>query len=150
MELLNAIISFLVIMSFIVFIHEYGHFIFARLFKVHIEEFSIGFGKRIFSFKDKKGTEWKFSLIPMGGYVKMFGDDNPASAPSGNIQEFTEEEKQKSFYFKPLYQKFLIVFAGPLFNYLLGFVVFFCLIFNNGIQKLRILSIKFKIIHLLI
>jgi len=135
MELLNAILSFVVIMSFIVFIHEYGHFIFARFFKVHIEEFSIGFGKKIFSFKDKKGTEWKFSLIPMGGYVKMFGDENPASTPSNQVQEFTEKQKQKSFYFKPLYQKFLIVFAGPLFNYLLGFAVFFCLIFNNGISK---------------
>ncbi len=135
MELLNALISFLVIMSLIVFIHEYGHFIVARIFKVQIEEFSIGFGKKIFGFCDKKGTEWKFSLIPMGGYVKMFGDENPASQPSKSIQEFTEEQKQKSFYFKPLYQKFCIVFAGPLFNYLLGFVIFFFLIYNNGISK---------------
>ena len=99
MELLNAIISFLVIMSFIVFIHEYGHFIFARFFKVYIEEFSIGFGKKICIFKDKKGTEWKLSLIPMGGYVKMFGDESPASAPSNQLQEFTEEQKTKKFLF---------------------------------------------------
>ncbi|MBL6785193.1 MAG: RIP metalloprotease RseP [Rickettsiales bacterium] len=135
MEILNTIISFLIIMSFIVFIHEFGHFIFARLFKVKVEEFSIGFGKEVFSFKDKKDTKWKFALFPLGGYVKMFGDGNAASVVSEDIYKMSDIERAQSFFFKPLYQKFLIVFAGPLFNYLLGFVIFFYLFFQNGITK---------------
>jgi regulator of sigma E protease len=122
-------------MSFIVFIHEFGHFIVARIFKVKVEEFSIGFGKTIFGFTDKKQTKWKFSLIPLGGYVKMFGDNNAASGVSGDIYKLPKSERSKSFFFKPLYQKFLIVLAGPLFNYLLGFVIFFFLIWQNGMSK---------------
>ncbi|MBT4922569.1 MAG: RIP metalloprotease RseP [Rickettsiales bacterium] len=122
-------------MSFIVFIHEFGHFLFARIFNVKIEEFSIGFGKKIFGFTDSKETKWKFALIPLGGYVKMFGDSNVASGASKDIYQLTEDERKQSFFFKPLYQKFLIVLAGPLFNYLLGFIIFFGLIWQNGMSK---------------
>ena len=83
-------LSFIVVISAIVFVHEYGHYIVAKLCKVKIESFSIGFGKEIFGFNDKSGTRWKFSIIPAGGYVKMFGDANEASAPDQeNLKKHT-------------------------------------------------------------
>lgn len=77
----HNIFSFILVISGIVFIHEFGHFIVARLCGVKVEQFSIGFGKKLFAFKDKKNTEWKFCLLPFGGYVKMYGDSNGASVP---------------------------------------------------------------------
>ena len=135
MEFIHFLLSFLIIMSVIVFIHEYGHFIFARFFKVKIESFSIGFGKEIVGFTDKHKTRWSFSCIPLGGYVKMYGDESVASSNSKKVLKLTKKQKKEAFYFKPLYQKALIVFAGPLFNYLTGFLVFLLLFWNNGISK---------------
>ncbi|MEM7617585.1 MAG: RIP metalloprotease RseP [Pseudomonadota bacterium] len=116
--------SFILIISFIVFIHEFGHYYVAKLCKVKIECFSIGFGKELFGFNDKSGTRWKFCLIPMGGYVKMLGDADPASSPDvKKINSLTEEQKQYAFYAKKLWQKTAIVFAGPLANYILAIVI---------------------------
>ncbi len=117
-------LSFIVVISAIVFVHEYGHYIVAKLCKVKIESFSIGFGKEIFGFNDKSGTRWKFSIIPAGGYVKMFGDANEASAPDQeNLKNMPLEDKQYAFHFKKLYQKALIVAAGPIANFLLASVI---------------------------
>ncbi|KJV69463.1 RIP metalloprotease RseP [Candidatus Neoehrlichia procyonis] len=114
--------SFIFIISIIVFIHEYGHYIVAKICNVKIETFSIGFGPELFGIKDKSGTRWKFSLIPIGGYVKMFGDANIAStgATSSNL---TAEEKLYAFYEKSLLQKFCIAFAGPLANLLFAVII---------------------------
>lgn len=118
------IAAFVVILSIIVFIHEYGHYIIAKWCGVKIEEFSIGFGKEIAGFNDKSGTRWKFCIIPMGGYVKMFGDINPASAPDKQkLQSFTAEEEKVTFHGKPLWQKALVVSGGPLANFLLAIVI---------------------------
>lgn len=109
------LLSFSLIISIIVFVHEYGHYIVAKICKVKVEAFSIGFGPEIFSFNDKSGNKWKLSAIPLGGYVKMLGDANEASIPSKQ-QELTDEEKLYSFHIKPRYQKAAVVFAGPFAN----------------------------------
>lgn len=118
------LLSFLVVISVIVFIHEYGHYIVAKLCGVKIDTFSIGFGKELFGFNDKSGTRWKFSVVPAGGYVKMFGDEDEASRPAeSTLLSMSDEEKNQAFYFKKLYQKALIVAAGPVANFILAAVI---------------------------
>ncbi|MCF8495290.1 MAG: RIP metalloprotease RseP [Alphaproteobacteria bacterium] len=133
--------SFLLILSLLVFIHEWGHYIVARLCGVRIEIFSIGFGKELFGFQDRHGTRWKLSLIPLGGYVKMFGDVDPASAKkddriedteTGTIRRMTPEERDVAFFAKPVWKRALIVFAGPAINYLFAIVVMTILFVFNG------------------
>jgi regulator of sigma E protease len=113
--------------------HEYAHYIIARWCGVKVEVFSIGFGREIFGWNDKAGTRWKFSLIPLGGYVKMFGDVNEASVPdSGTIKKMTTSEKKIAFHYKPLWQKFLIVLAGPAANYISAIIILMLLMFFGG------------------
>lgn len=134
--ILQNLFSFTVIISAIVFIHEFGHFIVARFCGVKVEEFAIGFGKKLFSFRDKKNTEWKFCLLPFGGYVKMFGDRNAASIPDEEvIAKMNNEEKKQSFITKNIWQKIAIVAAGPIFNFLLAIIIFTLLFFINGQNK---------------
>jgi len=137
MFLFHYLVSFIVILSLIVFIHEFGHYIVAKKFGVKIEEFAIGFGKELWGFNDKSGTRWKFCLIPLGGYVKMFGDQNAASAPDQQMKQkkLTKKEREGAFLFKPLYQRFLVVLAGPLANYLLAIVILFFLFCKFGISS---------------
>ncbi|MDD9331216.1 MAG: RIP metalloprotease RseP [Wolbachia sp.] len=113
--------SFSLIVSVIVFVHEYGHYITAKACKVKVESFSIGFGPEIFGFNDKSGTRWKLSIITLGGYVKMLGDTNEASLPSKQ-QELTDEEKLYSFHTKSRYKKAAVVFAGPFANIIFSVV----------------------------
>ncbi len=116
--------AFVFILSVIVFIHEFGHYFVAKISGVKIEEFSIGFGKEIFGRTDKSGTRWKLSLLPMGGFVKMFGDIDPSSAPDPEkIKAFTEEEKKVAFHTKPLPIKAAVVVAGPMANFVLAIVI---------------------------
>ena len=124
--MLTYIISFLILLTIVVFVHEYGHYYFARRYGVGVTAFSIGFGKELFGYTDKNGTRWKFSAIPFGGYVKFFGDHNIFS--DFNREElrkkYAEEEQKKLLAFKPLYQRNLIAFGGPLANFILAFVIF--------------------------
>jgi regulator of sigma E protease len=130
----HTVLSFLAVISVIVFIHEYGHFLMARWCGVRVDVFSIGFGKELFGFTAKTGTRWKFSLLPFGGYVKMFGDDTAASTPdTAKLEQMSAEERAVSFYFKPLWQKAIIVAGGPVFNFLLTIAVFTALIFTHGV-----------------
>ncbi|MBL6664739.1 MAG: RIP metalloprotease RseP [Rickettsiales bacterium] len=123
--ILHNFFSFIFIISLIVFIHEFGHFYVARLCGVKVDQFAIGFGKELFGFNDKHGTRWKFCLVPMGGYVKMFGDRNAASiADDELIAKMSEEEKQQSFIAKNAYQRMAIVAAGPIANFILAIVIF--------------------------
>lgn len=116
--------AFVVILSVIVFVHEFGHYFVAKVSGVKIEQFSIGFGKEMFGFNDKSGTRWKFCVLPLGGYVKMFGDIDPASAPdTEKIKAFTEEEKKVAFHTKSLPVKSAVVFAGPAANFILSIVI---------------------------
>lgn len=132
---LQTVASFIVILSVIVFIHEFGHYWVARRCGVRITDFSIGFGKELFGWNDKRGTRWKVCLIPMGGYVKMFGDASEASAPdAAKLDNLTEDEKAETFHFKPLWKKAAIVSAGPLFNFLLTISIFTFFSFTYGIR----------------
>lgn len=122
--------TFLLVLSILVFVHEWGHYIVARMCGVKVETFSIGFGKELFGYNDSHGTRWKFSLIPLGGYVKMFGDTDPASA--GHTETVGEglkarplnaEERKVAFFAKPVWQRALIVFAGPAINFLFAIII---------------------------
>lgn len=129
-------LSFTVVISTIVFVHEFGHFIVARACGVRVEVFSIGFGKEMFGWNDKHGTRWKLAWLPFGGYVKMFGDAGAAStADVEKLEAMHDAEKPYSFHFKPLWQKALIVAAGPVANFLLTIAVFTYFIFTTGLAS---------------
>ncbi len=123
---MNYIIPFLILITIVVFIHEYGHYYFAKKFGVGITDFSIGFGKEIFGWNDKSGTRWKICWIPLGGYVKFFGDRNVFSQSEQQeiIQKYKDEERNKLFILKPIYQRSIIVAAGPLANFVLAILIF--------------------------
>jgi regulator of sigma E protease len=116
--------AFLFLITVVVFFHELGHFSVARLFGVRIETFSIGFGPAIVSWRDKKNTLWKISWIPLGGFVKFFGDADGASTPDREAAaRMNESERQVAFPYKPLWQRALIVVAGPVANFILAIVI---------------------------
>ena len=125
--MLSYIIPFLILILVVVFIHEYGHYYFAKRYGVGVTDFSIGFGKEMFGWNDKSGTRWKVCVIPLGGYVKFFGDRNVYSQADNDkiIKEYSKEDQDKLFVLKPLYQRALIVFGGPLANFLLAILIFF-------------------------
>ena len=124
--MLNFILPFIVLILVVVFIHEYGHYYFAKKYGVGVTDFSIGFGKEIFGWNDSSGTRWKICWIPLGGYVKFFGDRNVFSQADQEeiLKKYDTEERKKLFVLKPLYQRALIVAAGPLANFLLAIVIF--------------------------
>lgn len=133
----HTIAAFIIVLSIIVFIHEYGHYIVAKLCGVRITAFSIGFGKELFGWNDKSGTRWKVSLLPLGGYVKMHGDSSAAStADSDLLENMSEQERATTFHFKPLYKKMLIVAAGPIANFLLTIAIFIYFIMSNGLPSI--------------
>ena len=131
---MNFLIPFLILITIVVFIHEYGHYYFAKKYGVGVTDFSIGFGKELFGWNDKSGTRWKICLIPLGGYVKFFGDINVFSQADQKeiLNKYSEKEKNKLFILKPLYQRVIIVAAGPLANYLLAIVIFSFIFMFNG------------------
>ena len=124
--MLSYLIPFLILLTIVVFIHEYGHYYFARRYGVGVTDFSIGFGKELIGWTDKNGTRWKFSLIPFGGYVKFFGDHNVFSDFNREKlrKKYSEEDQKKLLAFKPLYQRNLIAFGGPLANFITAFLIF--------------------------
>lgn len=122
---MNTIISFIVVLGILIFVHELGHFLFAKLFKVRVLKFSLGFGPKIFG-KTIGDTEYLLSAFPLGGYVKMFGENPDEQQDAGT-------EKEASFSHKKVWQRFLIVFAGPLFNLLFTVVLFFMIFFFVGL-----------------
>ncbi len=136
MEILSTIyqyvLPFLVILTVLVFVHEMGHYLIARYNGVRVEVFSIGFGREIFGWTDKADTRWKFSLIPLGGYVKMFGDADAASRPDKEAAEMTAEERAVAFPYKRLSQRSWIVVGGPLANFLFAIVLYAGLFMTVG------------------
>lgn len=151
MEMLNKLLTtpfefvrdyggpFILVLAVLVFIHEWGHYIIARICGVKIEKFSIGFGPEIWGRNDKHGTRWKICAIPLGGYVQMFGDSDPSSAaPAEGVTEgeqvrsFTDEEKKVAFFTQPLYKRAAIVFAGPAINYIFAIIVLSALFMFQG------------------
>jgi len=134
-----TLVSFIVVLTIVVFIHEFGHFYIARRNGVRCQAFSIGFGPELFGYTDKHGTRWKFSLIPLGGYVKMFGEGETMHAVEGGNadappqpRELTPEEKAVSFKYKTIGQRAAIVFAGPAINFVFGILIFWMLFMTAG------------------
>ncbi|MBT6033934.1 MAG: RIP metalloprotease RseP [Kordiimonadaceae bacterium] len=128
----QIILAFLAVLTVLVFVHEWGHYIVARINGVRVEVFSIGFGPEVWGFNDKKGTRWKFCWIPLGGYVKFFGDAGEASTPGDKVKSMTEDEKKVSFHHKRLHQKAAIVFAGPAVNFLFAILIIAGMFFTYG------------------
>src|SRR3979490_1492698 len=125
---IGYIIPFLFVLTIVVFFHELGHFLVARWAGVKVLTFSLGFGPELFGFNDRHGTRWKISAIPLGGYVKFFGDESEASTPSSEaLASMTEEERAGSFHHKKVGPRAAIVAAGPIANFILAIVIFACL-----------------------
>ncbi|MDQ3077919.1 MAG: RIP metalloprotease RseP [Pseudomonadota bacterium] len=116
-------LAFIAAIGPLVFIHELGHYLVARWCGVGAETFSIGFGREIAGWTDKRGTRWKVGWLPLGGYVRFVGDMNPASQP-GNEDDIAPGDRDRAFHLKPVWQRFLIVLAGPLANFLLAIAIF--------------------------
>ncbi|MEI8295239.1 MAG: RIP metalloprotease RseP [Alphaproteobacteria bacterium] len=122
--LIGYLIPFLVVLTVLVFVHELGHYLVARYNGVRIEVFSIGFGPEIFGWTDRVQTRWKFSLIPLGGYVRMFGDADASSRPDHDaLRKAPDELRQQSLHSKTPWQRIAISAAGPLANFLFSFIV---------------------------
>jgi regulator of sigma E protease len=125
---IGYIIPFLFVLTIVVFFHELGHFLVARWNGVKVLTFSLGFGPELAGFNDRHGTRWKISAIPLGGYVKFFGDESEASTPSSAALEgMTADERKGSFHHKRVGQRAAIVAAGPIANFILAIVIFTCL-----------------------
>jgi len=131
------LVPFLFVLSLVVFFHELGHFLVARWCGVRILVFSIGFGPEIVGFNDRYGTRWKIAAIPLGGYVKFFGDENAASVPdTERLAEMDDGEKSQSFVFQPVAKRAAIVLAGPMANFLLAIVIFAGIFMFYGKQSM--------------
>ena len=117
---LEYFLPFIVLLSVIVFAHEWGHFWFARRNKVKVETFAIGFGPELFGFTDRFGTRWSFNIVPLGGYVKMLGDADAtsATADAGIISQLTDEERNQTLHSKTPWQRIQVAFGGPLANFI--------------------------------
>jgi regulator of sigma E protease len=132
---LGYLIPFLFVLSLVVFCHELGHFLIARLCGVRILVFSIGFGPEIVGFKDRHGTRWKIAAIPLGGYVKFFGDENAASVPDGSrLEAMSSADRAQSFFYQPVRKRAAIVVAGPVANFVLAIVIFAAIFMLYGKQ----------------
>jgi regulator of sigma E protease len=139
------IIPFLFVLSIVVFFHELGHFLVARWCGVKVVTFSIGFGPELIGFNDRHDTRWKISAIPLGGYVKFFGDENAASVPDpAAIAAMTPAEQQQSFIHKSVLQRVAIVAAGPLANFVLAIVIFAAVftLFGKQITSARVDTVQ--------
>ena len=132
--LINAayyVIPFIVLLGVLVFVHEFGHYIIAKMCGVKVAEFSIGFGKQLWGIKDSSGTLWKISAIPLGGYCKFLGDDDEASA-GNSASSLSDEDKKYAFAFQNPFKKLAIVIGGPAFNYIFAILVFAGIFFAYG------------------
>ena len=130
---LGYLIPFLFVLTVVVFFHELGHFLVARWCGVRVLVFSIGFGPELFGFHDRHNTRWKLCAIPLGGYVKFFGDDNAASVPDqAAIAAMSEDERRHSFIHQPVGRRAAIVVAGPAANFVLAIAIFAALFMVFG------------------
>ncbi len=123
--ILGYIVPFVFVLTIVVFFHELGHFLVARWAGVKVLAFSIGFGPELAGFNDRHGTRWKISAIPLGGYVRFFGDETEASTPSSAVlRSMSAEERRDSFHHKKVGPRAAIVAAGPIANFILAIVIF--------------------------
>ena len=134
-SLVGYVVPFLFVLTIVVFFHELGHFLMARWCGIKVLVFSIGFGPEIAGFNDRYGTRWKISAVPLGGYVKFFGDENAASVPDqAAAVVMTEAEKKDSFIFQPVGARAAVVAAGPIANFLLAIGIFAGIFMTVGKQ----------------
>lgn len=127
------LIPFLVVLSILVFVHELGHYLVARYNGVGVVVFSIGFGPEVFGWNDKSGTRWKVSWFPLGGYVKMVGDEDAASTPDFDaLHKMDEKDKSRSLFYKTVWQRIAVSAAGPVANYLFAILIFTVLFATQG------------------
>jgi regulator of sigma E protease len=123
--LIGYAVPFLFVLTIVVFFHELGHFVVARWAGVRVLTFSLGFGPELIGFNDRRGTRWKISAVPLGGYVKFFGDESEASTPSaGSLAAMSAEDRKVSFHHQKVFPRAAIVAAGPIANFLLAIVIF--------------------------
>jgi regulator of sigma E protease len=134
--IVGYIIPFLFVLSLVVFFHELGHFLVARWCGVQILVFSIGFGPEILGFNDRYGTRWKISAIPLGGFVKFFGDENVASVPGQTPGHMDADQRARTFMFQPVLKRIAIVVAGPAANFVLAVIIFACVFALYGKQMM--------------
>ena len=133
--LVGYVVPFLFVLTIVVFFHELGHFMMARWCGIRVLVFSIGFGPEIAGFNDRYGTRWKISAIPLGGYVKFFGDDNAASTPDhAAVAAMSEADKKDSFIFQPVRSRAAVVAAGPIANFVLAIAIFAGIFMTVGKQ----------------
>ena len=136
-NLLITVIAFIICLSIIVFVHEFGHYYIGTLSGIHAEVFSIGFGPVLLSLNDKNGTKWQISALPLGGFVKFLGDKNSASSPNIDLKSarggavFNRATMQGA----PLWARFITVAAGPLFNFIFSGIIFFAVYMSQGVTK---------------
>ena len=130
--LLMTILAFLACIGPLIFIHELGHYFAGRFFGVKAEAFSIGFGREVAGWTDRRGTRWKIGWMPLGGYVRFAGDMNPASQPSDDWLALPPEERNRTFQAKPVWQRFIIVLAGPATNFLFAILAFMAIFAATG------------------
>ena len=121
---LFTILAFLVVLGPLVFVHEYGHYIVGRWCGVKADTFSIGFGRKILGWTDKRGTEWKIGWLPLGGYVQFAGDRDAVSQPDAEWQSLPAAERLHTFPAQPVWKRALIVAAGPVTNFLFAILIF--------------------------
>ncbi len=134
-HVVGYVVPFLFVLTIVVFFHELGHFLVARWCGIKVLTFSIGFGPEIAGFYDRYGTRWKISAVPLGGYVKFFGDDNAASVPDHEAAAaMSEAEKEVSFVHKPVAPRAAVVVAGPVANFILAIVIFAAVFMTVGRQ----------------
>jgi regulator of sigma E protease len=132
-----TLIAFVCALGPLVFFHELGHYAVARLFRIPAETFSIGFGKGLVSWTDRQGTNWKIGWLPLGGYVKFVGDMSPAS--TGFDEGLSQEERTRAFQLRPVWQRFLVVLAGPAANFLLAIAIFACFFTFVGTPRTNVI-----------
>jgi regulator of sigma E protease len=131
--LIYFVLAYLIVLAVVIFIHELGHFAVGRFFRMKINSFSLGFGPELFGFNDKHGTRWKIAAVPLGGYVKFFGDADGSSRRDGEVERLmTPDEKAVSFHFRPVWQRALVVLAGPMANFILAIGIFTATFMVNG------------------
>jgi len=123
-SLLLTVVAFLLMLAPLIVLHELGHYLVARLCGIRAEAFSVGFGKELIGWTDKRGTRWKLSMLPLGGYVQFAGDMNAVSMPAADVAKIPPEQRAGIFHFHPLWQRALVVLAGPLTNLLVALAIF--------------------------
>ena len=133
--LIGYVVPFLFVLTIVVFFHELGHFLMARLCGIKVLVFSVGFGPEIAGFNDRYGTRWKISAVPLGGYVKFFGDDNAASVPDqAAAASMSDADRKDSFMFQPVRSRAAVVAAGPIANFVLAIAIFAAIFMTVGKQ----------------